>query len=79
MEQQPELVGPEAMSGEAIGEAATFQILDPVLALVAVGVPAVDRLRIARARGDDETGVQPLANRSALTMTRRECGQESAW
>ena len=63
MEQQPELVGPEAMVAEAVGEAGDFEILDRVLAVAALDVPVVERLGRIRARGDHEAGVRPLRQR----------------
>ena len=44
VQQQPELVGAEAMVTEAISKAGDFQILDGVLAIAAGNVPGVERL-----------------------------------
>jgi hypothetical protein len=38
MQEQSDLVGQEAMAGEAVSEAGTLQILDPVLRLAAIHV-----------------------------------------
>ena len=45
MQQQAELVGPEAMAAEAVGEAGVLEILDPQLGLAAPHVPVVERKR----------------------------------
>ena len=42
MQQQPDLVGPEAMTGQPVGKAGPFQVLDPVLGLAAIDIPVVE-------------------------------------
>jgi hypothetical protein len=45
VQQEAELVGPEPVVAQAVGEAGPLEVLDPVLRLAPVGVPGVDRLR----------------------------------
>jgi hypothetical protein len=60
VEHEPELVGPEAVVAQPIGEARGFQILDPVLPLAACGIAGIQRLWRVGPRRDDEAGVRPL-------------------
>lgn len=78
MQQQAELVGPEAVAAQAVGKAGPFQILDRVLAVAAGDVPGIECVRGIDARGDDEAGVRPLGSASALMTTRRRWSQLSA-
>ena len=75
MEQQAELVGPEAMATETIGEAGELEVADPLLGGAARDVEVVDGERVVGAGGDDEAGVGPCSNTSALQTTRRGRGQ----
>jgi hypothetical protein len=45
VQQQPHLIGQEAMPGEPIAKTGRFQVFDPVLRLAAGGVPGGERLR----------------------------------
>lgn len=63
VQQQAELVGPETVATQAIGEAGHFQILDGVLAIAALDVPIVERLGRIIPRGDHEAGVRSLGQR----------------
>ena len=60
MQEQAELVGPEAMATEPVGKAAVFQIVNPLLGRAALHVPIVERQRSIRAGGDHEAGVGAL-------------------
>src|SRR5260370_41874336 len=42
MEQQEELVGPEAVATQAIGEAGVFEVLDPQLGFAPAHIPIVE-------------------------------------
>src|SRR5215207_6195872 len=57
MQQEPELVGPEAVVAETVGEAGALQVLDGVLAVAAGDVPGVEDLGRVGAGGDDEAGI----------------------
>jgi hypothetical protein len=57
MQEQPELIGPEAEATEPIGKAAVFQILDPLLGGAALHVPVVEVQRWIGTRRDHEAGV----------------------
>src|SRR3712207_3500991 len=60
MQQQPELVGDEAVATEAIGFDVELEVLDPVLALPALGVELVKLLGGIVPGADEETPVGPL-------------------
>ena len=63
VQEQPELVGPEAVAAEAIGEAGVLEILDPQLRFAPIDIPVVERLRRIRPAGDHEAGVGALGQR----------------
>jgi len=58
VQQQPELVGPETVTTEPVGEAPEFEVLDPVLALPPLGIPAVNLLWRIGAGGDHKAGIE---------------------
>lgn len=66
MQQEPELIGEEAMAAEAVGFEVELEILDPVLALSAPGVELVEILRLVGPRGNDEAGIGPSLHRLGL-------------
>src|SRR5579859_5184488 len=45
MEQQPELVGPEAAITEAIGDAGALEVFDPQFGCAAINIPIVEGRR----------------------------------
>src|ERR687884_309605 len=57
VQEEAELVGPEAVVAQAGGEARALEVLYPQLGLAPVHVPVIQRLRLVRAGGDDEAGV----------------------
>src|SRR5215212_4133850 len=66
VQEQAELVGPEAMATQAVGEAGELEVADPLLGLAAVDVVIVDGERVVGAGGDDEAGVGALGKRLGL-------------
>ena len=67
MEQQAELVGPEGMAAQAVGEAALLEILDAELGMIAsLGIPGVERLGRVIPRGHDKAEIQALLQRFRL-------------
>ena len=65
-EEQAELVRPEAMVGESVGEAGGFQLVDPLFGLSPIDVPVVELKRRVLARRDDEPDVRALGERLSL-------------
>src|SRR5262245_37838492 len=57
VEEESELVGPEAVAGEAVGEAGELEVADPLLGGAAGDVEVVDGEGVVVAGGDDEAGV----------------------
>ena len=57
MQEQPELVGPEAVAAQAVGEAGVLEILDPQFGFAPIDIPVVERLRRIGAGGHHETRV----------------------
>src|SRR5258708_29579421 len=60
MEQQAELVAPEAVAAESVGKAGAFEIVDPLLRLAPIDVPVVESQGRVGARGDHEARIGPL-------------------
>jgi hypothetical protein len=59
--QEPaELVGPEAMVTQAVGDAGALVVFDPALHLATIDVPIIERLGWVGPGGDDKAGVGPL-------------------
>jgi hypothetical protein len=57
-QQEPELIGPEPMIAQPIGEAAGLEVLDAGLGTISpLDVPGVHRLRRLLSGGDDEPGI----------------------
>ena len=64
VQKEPELIGPEAMTAQAIGEAVILEVLDTEFgAIPAPGVPGVEVLRRILPRGDHKAQVEPLLER----------------
>ena len=63
MEQQAELIGPEAVAAEPIGKAAVLEIIDPLLGRAPLHVPIVEGERSVSAGRDDEAEVGALVQR----------------
>ena len=79
MQQQAELVGPEAVIAEAIGEAGVLEILDPLLGFAAIHIPIVEVESGGSVRVVTTKRVfGPLGRASALKTTRRGWSQEPA-
>src|SRR5919202_2399255 len=57
MQDEAELIGPEAMIAQAVGEAGPLDILDPQFGGAARAVEGVEGLWLIAARGDDKAGV----------------------
>jgi hypothetical protein len=66
MEQQAELVRPEAVTTEPIGKAGALEVIDPLLGRTALHVPVVEGQRRRGARGDDEAHIRPLLEHLGL-------------
>ena len=64
--QQAELVGPEAVATELVGEAGALDVVDPLLGRAALDIPIVERQRRIRAGRDDKADVGPLLERLGL-------------
>lgn len=60
MEQQPELISPEAVATEPVGETRALEVVDPLFGRAALHVPVVEGQRRIGTRSDDEAQVGTL-------------------
>src|SRR5919204_2791977 len=57
VQDQPKLVGPEAVVAQTVGVAGALQVFNPEFGLASVNVPIVEGFGVVRAGGHDKTGV----------------------
>lgn len=80
VEQQPELIGQEAMETQAIGLDLQLQFLDAVLHVAPEHIDVViDKLGGPNQVGDHEALIAPRWVYFTLAMIRRGWSQDSAW
>ncbi len=60
MEDEAELVGPEAVVAQTVGDAGALEVLDPAFGRAAINVPVVEGRGRVGPCGDDEAGVGSL-------------------